>query len=261
VHANEQRDIHRFLSAGEWFGGLPATLQQLILSRSVVRKFAKGQVISIEDSVPKGLYAVLEGEVHLVREVGAGDEALLHVGEPGYWWGDFGVLTGRPTVVTALAHTPVRVLFLSKAQFDRIVAEDPHRYQAFAGLLFDKYAALVRVFAELRELAPESRLRGRLAAMARLRKQERPDQAPVSLAVSQENLARMVGISRQTLNTLLVRLRREGLIEVSYRHVRVLDAARLADPRTEIDADQQAGKFVRRRAAGAASRARGERVE
>src|SRR5512134_1312515 len=41
VHADEQQEIHRFLSAGEWFGGLPAALQELILSRSAVRKYAK----------------------------------------------------------------------------------------------------------------------------------------------------------------------------------------------------------------------------
>ena len=47
VNADEQQQIHRFLSSGEWYGGLPAALQALILSRSVVRKYAKGQVISL----------------------------------------------------------------------------------------------------------------------------------------------------------------------------------------------------------------------
>ena len=261
MHADEQQRIHRFLSTGEWFGGLPAPLQELILSRSVVRKFAKGQVISVEDSVPKGLHGILEGQVHLVREVGSGDEALLHVAEPGYWFGEFGVLTGRPTVVTALAHSAVRIVFLSKAQFDRILAEHPRYYQAFASLIFERYEGLVRVFAEFRDLAPESRLRVRLSAMARLRARDRPEAGPVSLVVSQAELARLVGASRQTLNVILSKLREQGVIEASFRRIRVLDVARLADPRPEIDAEPQAGGVVRRGAAGTTSRARGERVE
>jgi len=260
VQADEQQAIQRFLSAGEWFGGLPAPLQQLILSRSVVRKFAKGQVISMQDSAPKGLFAVLEGEVHLVREVGTGDEALMHVGEPGYWFGEFAVLTGRPTVVTVLAHSPVRTLLLSKAQFDRIVADDPRHYEAFARLALDRYAILIRVFAELRDLAPEPRLRGRLAAMARVQLQDRPSAAPASLAVSQADLARMVGVSRQTLNAILGKLRQQGLIEVEFRRIRVLDPARLAELHDAMEPTARAGANVRGVAASEASRARSERT-
>jgi CRP-like cAMP-binding protein len=261
MNADEQREIHRFLSAGGWFRKLSAALQQLILSRSVVRKFAKGQVISVEDSVPKGLYAVLEGQVHLVRDVGTGDEALLHIGEPGYWFGEFGALTGRPTVVTAIARAPVRTLFLPKMQLDRILAEDPRHYQAFAGLVFDRYAALLRVFVELRGLTPEERLRGRLATMARLRKQDRSDAAPASLAVSQADLARMVGVSRQTLNALLGKLDQEGLIEVGFRRIRVLDVARLADPHAAAGPETGERASMRRRATRLHPRVSSERID
>jgi CRP-like cAMP-binding protein len=261
VHSDEQRAIHRFLSAGDWFGGLPAPLQQLILTRSIVRKYAKGQVISVEDSVPKGLFAVLEGQVHLVREVGTGDEALMHVGGPGYWFGEFGVLAGRPTVVTVLAHSPVRTLFLSKPQFDRIVADDPRCFQAFARLAIDRYGTLIRAFAELRNLAPEPRLRGRLAAMARVQQQDRPSTTPVSLAVSQADLARMVGVSRQRLNALLGKLHQEGLIEVGFRHLRVLDPVRLTNPHGATAPDARTGANASRSAASEMPRARRERID
>lgn len=229
MNHDEIPEIRRLLNAGRWFSSLPAALQQLILARSAVRKFTKGQVISLEGSPPKGLYAVLEGQLHVVREIGTGDEALIHVGEPGYWFGDFGVLTGRATVVTAVAHSSLRALVLPKTQFDRIIAENPRYFEAFARLALDRYGALIRVFADLHDLAPEARLRARLAAMARWRQQDQQSTAPVSLAVSQANLARMVGVSRQTLNEILGRLRKEGLLEVGFRRIRVLDAARLSD--------------------------------
>lgn len=227
---DKKGEIQRFLSAGEWFGSLAAPLQDLILSRSTVRKFAKGQVISVEESPPDFLLAVLEGTVYVVRDVGGGEEALIHVGEPGFWYGAVYLLTGSPTVATLLAHTPVRALILSKAQFDRILAEDPRHYPAFARLALDRYRVVVGMLAELRELAPEARLRGRLVALAKLRMQDRRHSGAVSLAVSQADLARMVGVSRQTLNVLLGRLSKTGLIEVGFRRIRVLDAARLADP-------------------------------
>jgi CRP-like cAMP-binding protein len=260
VNAEEQRQIHRFLSAGEWYGGLPPALQELILARSFVRKYAKGQVVSLEASVPKGLYAVIEGMVHCVREVGDGDEALIHVCEPGFWFAEYGALTGKTTLGTFLAHTPARVLLLPKVQLDRIVADEPRYYEPFARLALDRYAVLVHMLTEVRDLTPEARLRARLALLVQMRTKERPQSGPVSLAVSQADLARMVGISRQTLNALLGKLSAAGLIEAGFRRIRVLDPARLADPYAVAEAVAPEARTVPRRAPREPSRAGGRRI-
>lgn len=260
MDGDKKNEIHRFLSAGEWFGGLAPALQELILARSIVRKYAKGQVISVEESPPDCLFGVLEGTVYAVRDVGGGEESLIHVGEPGFWYGALPLLTDTPTVTTLLAHTPVRALVLSKAQFDRILAEDPRHYAGFAKLALDRYRLLVTVFAEVRELAPEARLRGRLASLAKLRMQDRRHAGAVSLAVSQADLARMVGVSRQTLNALLGRLSKTGLIEVGFRRIRVLDAARLADPNAPPAETERTVRNARR-APRQPSRAGGSRID
>lgn len=260
MQEDENRQIRRLLSAGEWFGGLPPALQELIVSRSTVRKFGKGQVLSVEESVPRALFAVLEGHVHVVREIGTGDEGLLHVGEVGFWFGEFALLTGKPTVVTILAGSPVRALVLPKAQFDRILSEEPRYYRAFAALVFDRYAALVRAIAEIRELAPEARLRSRLVAMARLQDQDRRDAGPASFPLSQADLARMVGVSRQTLNSILGSLAQAGLIELGFRRIRVLDLARLADPSGAKDPVERSDTHTPRPGSSEPPRARGGRV-
>ena len=207
--------------------GLTPALQDTILARAIVRSFNKGQVVSLEETAAKGLFAVLEGHVRLVRDLGAGEEALLHVAEPGFWFGEFAVMTGRPTVVTALAHSPVRALVLSKTHFDQIVADEPRYYAEFARLAFERYEALLHVLSEAHGLSPESRLRRRLAAMARQRQQDQPSGDAPIIDVSQADLARMVGISRQTLNVLLGKLHELGLVDAGFRRIRVLDSARL----------------------------------
>ena len=97
--------------------------------------------------------------------------------------------------------------------------------------------------------------------MAYDRLHDRPQAAPVSLTVSQLDLARMVGVSRQTLNVLLRRLDKERLIEIGSRSIRVLEPAHLADPRAELDSRPHTGGVVRRRPAGAAPRTSDERIE
>lgn len=257
----EQDEIRRFLNASDWFRSFPAPLQDLVLERSVVRKFAKGQVISVEDSEPDAFYVVLDGLIDIVREVGSGDEALIHVGEPGFWYGLHYLLTGTQTVTTVLAHTPVRALMLSRTQFDRILAEDPRYYQCFARLVLDRYALMVRWFAEVRDLAPEARVRGRLASMATMRQRDRPESGAISLAVSQADLARLAGISRQTLNALLGKLEKAGLIEVGFRRIRVLDVARLADPNAVAETVVRGPRVAQRRATRQPKAANGRRID
>jgi CRP/FNR family cyclic AMP-dependent transcriptional regulator len=223
VDADKQQEIDRFLSAGSWFGGLPAPLRQLIVSRSVVRKIARKQVISIEEGAPKGLYAVLEGSVHLVCNLTGDEEAILHVGQPGFWFGEYAMLTGKPPIVTVVAHSPGRLLVLPKAQFDRIIEEDPRRYALFARLILDRHAVLVRAIVHSRTPDPESRLRHRLVQLHEFARQDRAESSQVVLTLSQSELAKMVGISRQTLNGMLRRLHRQGLIDVGFRCLRVLD--------------------------------------
>ena len=246
LNTDEQQQIHQFLSAGAWYGDLPAALQALILAGSFVRKYAKGQVVSLEGSAPKGLFAVLDGMVHCVREVGDGEEALIHVCEPGFWFAEYPTLTGELTLAAFLAHTPARVLLLPKIQFDRIVADEPRYYAAFARLALDRYADLVRMLTEVHELSPEARVRRRLALMARMRLKERRQSGAISLAVSQADLARMVAVSRQTLNALLGKIAQAGLIEVGFRRIRVLDAARLVDPNARLIETERAVRDERR---------------
>lgn len=232
------QQTRRFLCDGAWFGSLPAALQDAILAGSVQREYRRHDVILREDAPARGLLVLLQGSVHFVGRVAADgdglglgvvDGGLLHVGEPGYWFGEYSALTGRPTLMSAVAHTAARVLVLPKASFDRIVIEQPQSYREFARLALDRYGWMLRACLELSELAPEQRLRRRLLRMAQLRLSDRPsDGAKPTLGVSQAELARMLGLSRQTLNTLLRRLDNDGAIEVGFRQVRIVDVERLA---------------------------------
>ena len=220
-----RHEVGAFLRQGAWFEGLPAALQDRILRRSAVRKFVKGQMFQVEDSRSAGLIAVLQGRVLMLRHVGEDEPALIHVGGPGFWFGEMGVLLGDRTLVTAVAQTPVRALVLPKPEFDRIVAEEPRHYPAFARIAFERYRLALRFLAEARRLSPDDRLRLRLADLAEIRRLETTVTGPaVDLDLSQSELARIVGLSRQKLNGRLRRIQEEGWVELGPRRIRVLDS-------------------------------------
>ncbi len=228
MNERQIQEIGAFLRQGEWFGGLPAELQERILRRSVLRTYSKGQFVQFEDGPTLGMIAVLEGQVSLLRHVGDEEPVLMYVGGPGFWFGEIGVLLDDTTLVTGVAQTSVRALILPKAEFDRIVADEPRYYPAFARIVLERFRLITRFLAETLRLSPDYRLRLRLADLADTRRTEETLDGPaVVLGISQSELAGMVGLSRQKLNVRLKQLQAEGWVELGPRRIRVLDPSGL----------------------------------
>lgn len=204
-------------------------LQRKIIEYGTVRSFSKRELISAQESSPKAMCAVLEGRVRVTRMLADGKESLYHVGNPGFWFGPLALMTNEKTTTAVIADTDARLLVLSRAQFERIVDEDPTAYRYFALLVAQRYAGVLRYISDTKLMAPEARVRARLAELLLLQRQLVPQSGPVTVKVSQVDLAAMIGVSRQTLNELLRHLEKRGLIEIAFRSIRVLDPERLRD--------------------------------
>lgn len=226
---DESAHILALLRQGSWFGGLPEPLQSLIVARSAIQSAGKGAYFIREGEAARGLFALLEGRVHVTKFASDGREVLQHVGTPGIWFGDYACFTGKASVGSVIAASRARVLFLSRAAFERIVADEPGHYRSFAALSLERCALLYRYLAEVQGLSPEQILQLRLRDLA-TQWQDDVVAGPVEVMVSQAELASMIGVSRQTLSGFLARLAARGAIEVGFRSIRVLDRS-LGTPR------------------------------
>jgi CRP/FNR family cyclic AMP-dependent transcriptional regulator len=170
---------------------------------------------------------VLEGRVREVKDVGGGRAALLHVGEAGCWFAYYSTFHRRPSIGSVVADSPVRTLLLLATKFERIMADEPRYFRAFADLALEHYATLFRYAAEAHGISPEARLCARLADLAEFARKDRAPTGPITLTVSQTDLATLIGVSRQTVNAFLARLEARGLVEHGFRRIRVVDELRL----------------------------------
>lgn len=211
------------LRRSRWFAGLPAALQHEIVSASVVQRYERGEVVIKEGAPPRGMFAVLEGRFHATRFLADGREVLLHVGTEGLWFGDYGCFTGKPSVGGVIAAARSKLLFLPKAQFERIVAAEPGWFRLFAEVLFDRHAVMYRYLAEIQGLTPEQVLAVRLRDLANQWGATTATEGPFEIRVTQAELASMIGVSRQTLSGFLAKLAARGAIEVAFGSIRVVD--------------------------------------
>jgi len=204
----------RILDRNPWFAGLPRALAKAILRGGRIRRVKDAVVFAAGDE-PNGLFAVLSGRVHISHSSSDGRLALLLVADAGTWFGETSVLDGGPRYSDALAVGSCELLHLDMAAFGRLSQQQVSHYAAFARLLCDHHRLAMDHIAGLGALPVAIRLAQRLLFFAR------PptgggDQA---VSLSQEQLASIVGVSRQALSSHLKDFEHRGIIALGYRTI------------------------------------------
>jgi len=209
------------LETDAWFGQIPLERRKLLLKEVEVRSVATGARLYRAGDPPNGLWVVIEGEVRLKGYPTAGLELLAPILRPGTWFGELSTIDGLPRPTDATAIEPARVAHLSMAAFARAVAAAPELYRDLALLACWHQRVALSFIGQTVAHPPRVRLAMLLAGLAH-------DRQGV-LQIRQEDLAGMVGVSRQTLNRHLNVLRREGLLDLAYAVITVRDLPRLLE--------------------------------
>lgn len=219
--------LRRQLSAGHWFAGLPAELQDWLLAQGQARALGAGQRLLARGDPPDGLYAVVQGRLRITGLRETGEEALLAVLGPPQWFGEIALIDGAPRTHDVWAETDGLLWWVPQEPLVRLLEAKPALWLPMARLLTQKLRLLLETLEDMALLSPAERLARRLATMAQGYGawQGRSQRL---LSVSQQQLGQMLGLSRQTVNQSLKALEASGAIRCQRGTIEVLDLARLA---------------------------------
>jgi CRP/FNR family transcriptional regulator, cAMP and macrophage regulator len=218
----EQADQQHLAWLARSFGGADYTplsnadLADLIRVSEVVSKYP-GSHLFKEGSEASAVYLIESGEVEVYRGLGSARRVVSHVAA-GAVLGDIALFGGTPHICSAQAVTRVRVFTIGH---DRLLSE----------LVGNPAMCLRWLVAGMRRLeATQRRVIGLmhktvLGQVADLLGEEADQRGNIRL--SQTTLATLLGVSRQSVNEALARLREQGTVETGYRHIRVLDSVKL----------------------------------
>lgn len=159
-----------------------------------------------------GIFAIVSGEVRIVLESASGNQVVVRKLSDGDVFGELAVLDGQPRTASAVAATPVRSLHIAKARFLAWLREHPAASVAMLQHVAYRLRTTNEQVAEIGLLDVETRIRRHLA----LRFMESPVGLAngASLRLNQTEFARQLGVTRESVNKHLARLRTAGLIEV-----------------------------------------------
>jgi CRP-like cAMP-binding protein len=187
------------------------------------RRYSRGARLFHEGERSDFLVLVVSGRVKIVTSSEDGAETLLSVRGPGDLVGEFAAIDGAPRLATAIALEPLDVVTLTAEEFRGFLARFPRAAVELVRALVDRLRESDRRRMEF----GAHDVTGRLAwLLAELGGQTAAD-GPGVVELSQQELAGLIGASRESVARSLGVLRRRGLVETGRRAVIVLDGAGL----------------------------------
>lgn len=200
-----------------------SALRELLTEQSV----SKGKVLFHEGEAGDHLFLILEGKIKLGHASIDGRESLMAILGPGEMFGELSLFDPGLRTSTATALTQVRALRLANAQLMPWLAGRP---EVAASLL----QALARRLRRTNEAMGDlvfSDVPGRVAKALMELGEKFGTLTPSGLLVThdmtQEELAQLVGASRETVNKALADFAQRGWITLESRQVLILDVDRL----------------------------------
>ena len=194
----------------------------------VLVKVSKGNTLFKEGDDGNRLYVVLEGKLKLGITSNDGRENLLSILGPGEMFGELSLFDPGPRTATATAVTDARLLSLAHDQVIGWVSEHPKVSLQLLGRLAQRLRRSNEVLADLVFSDVPGRVAKAIMDLSERFGVKKADGLYVNHDLTQEELAQLVGASRETVNKALADFAGRGWVRLEPRSVVVLDIDRLS---------------------------------
>jgi CRP/FNR family transcriptional regulator, cyclic AMP receptor protein len=221
--ANEKREL---IEGHALFGGLAKTDLNALVSRAHIEHFRAGEQIFNKGAPGRSMMAILSGSVRISATSSRSREFVLTTLQAGEIFGEIALLDGQNRTADAIALTDCELLVLDRREFIPFLERRPD----VCILLLKIFCHRLRHTDQQVEHAVFERIDTRLAkTLLRLASDAReggPHTEPrVLVLISQQELAGMIGATRESINKRLHVWQKAGLVQLGKRLIVIPDIA------------------------------------
>lgn len=220
-------DERHNIEAGAWFSRLSEPLRQAILACAGVRRLEDGNSLAIRGAMAEEWCGVARGAVRISSTSLSGKQITLTYAEPGTWFGDIALFDGLPRTHDADSHGPTTLLVVRKPDFKSLLAQHVELYDALLRLNCRRLRLMFNQFEDLNTRPLQARLAKQILMLAKSYGIKQGEEIRIGLALAQEDLAQLLGASRQRVNQELKGFEREGAVRVEPTRLVVLSREKL----------------------------------
>ena len=190
-------------------------------------KLSKGQILFKEGQEGDRLYVVVQGKLKLGTASGDGRENLLSILGPGEMFGELSLFDPEPRTSTATAVTDARLVSLAHEAVIGLVTTHPQTSLELLRRLAQRLRKSNEILADLVFADVPGRVAKAIMDLGERFGSQKEDGLHVNHDLTQEELAQLVGASRETVNKALADFAARGWVKLEPRAVLVTDVERL----------------------------------
>ena len=183
------------------FRGLPKATLARIAALGSRRAYEKGAIVFMRGDPGDSLCGVVSGRVRISASLPTGKEVFLNIMEPGDSFGEIALLDGQPRTATATAIVRAELIIFKREPFLALLSTEPELAAHLIRLLCQRVRWTAQLMEDSALLSVPARMAKRLLSLTHLNGSRTP--AGTKLAISQEELAQFLGVSRQIVNQYL----------------------------------------------------------
>jgi CRP/FNR family cyclic AMP-dependent transcriptional regulator len=212
------------------FCNLPASALQRFEDIKFATAYPPGAVLFVEGQVPRGIFVICKGSVKLSINSPSGKTMIVKLAEPGEVLGLSATISGKPYEVTAETIDPSQVNFVKQEDFLDFLQDDVNVCFKVAEQLSEKYHNACK---EVRSLGLSQSAAAKLASLlwdwsSKNGEAVRPE-SRLKLRLTQEEIAQMIGTSRETVSRLFAELKKRNIVQSKGSTLLILDMAALRE--------------------------------
>ena len=209
------------LSQTEIFEGVDAEVLADLAVYSYCRRLERGDTLFSMGDRPDAMYVVLSGRIAIVTTASDGRDSVISLMEEGDLFGEMGLFDGRGRSASARALETSEVLAVPYGPVRKLYEEQPDHLWRVVSMLVRRLRATGSALTDAVFLDVVGRTAKRLLVFA-------GDDDSFVLPVTQEELAAMVGASRERVNKAISQFVRLGWLGRSGPTYTIRDRAQLS---------------------------------
>ncbi len=193
---------------------------------AVERAYAKGEYVFMEGQEREEVFFIRRGLIKVIKVDEEGREHIVNILGRGKMFPHVGFFQDSPYPGTAQAMEASVLLSMRRNQFDVLLTEYPDMARKVMHVMGERILDLQAKLQELALFASHDRVTALLRHFAEEHGVERPDGVYVKLPITHEEMAHMIGMTRESVNRVWNQLRRDGVLK-GQRDEWVLDMEKL----------------------------------
>jgi len=193
--------------------------------------YPKGALLCLEGQPPRGIFVLCTGRAKLTTTSAEGKSIILRIAEPGEVLGLTAAVSNTPYEATIETLEPSQANFISQHDFVNFVKEHPDVGLKVARQLTHNCKC---AYGEIRSIGLSNSVPEKIAKLV-LRWSEQPlprknpQELPIRVTLTQEEIAQFVGTSRETVSRVLSEFRRRGWLRIKGATWTILNKHALED--------------------------------